>query len=115
MRLLLDQECAAVAGGHESECEQAVTLAFIVGGALAGAAVSGGGGALVGAAVGSHVADATAHYICSSDEESDEEPSGPSGNPFRPYTPPNPGSGSNSGWNSGAPLQYVVDSAGNNY
>ena len=82
MRVLLDNECGAVAGGHESACEQAVTTTLVVGGAVAGAVLASPGGpaaaagALVGAAVGSYVADATAHYICSSFEQSGGEDQG---------------------------------------
>lgn len=78
MRVLLDNECRAVAGGHNSACEQAVTTTLVAGGAITGAVLASPGGptaaagALVGAAVGSYIADATAHYICSSIEQSDE-------------------------------------------
>lgn len=76
MRVLLDNECGAVGGGHDSACEQAVTTTMIAGGAMIGAVLASPGGptaaagALVGAAVGSYVADATAHYICSAFEQS---------------------------------------------
>ena len=73
MRVLIEQECAAVAGGHESECEQTVTTILIVGGAIGGGMVSGGPGALTGATIGGLAAQALAHPICKAIEGEEEE------------------------------------------
>ncbi|WP_446830924.1 hypothetical protein [Candidatus Foliamicus sp.] len=73
MRVLIEQECAAVAGGHESECEQVVTTILIVGGAIGGGMVSGGPGALTGATIGGLAAQALAHPICKAIEKEGEE------------------------------------------
>lgn len=73
MRVLLETECGAVAGGHKSTCEQAVTTTFIVAGAIGGAVVGNLPGALVGAGIGAYAADATAPYICAEIEKSRQE------------------------------------------
>lgn len=44
MRVLLDQECAAVAGGHESVCEEAITGICAAAGAVVGGIVGTGAG-----------------------------------------------------------------------
>ena len=52
MRVLLDQECAAIAGGHESACEEAITGVIATAGGVVGAIVgtgAGGVGAVPGA------------------------------------------------------------------
>ena len=76
MRVLLEQEYEAVAGGHESECEQTVKTVFIIAGPLGGA-LGGGGlpGGIVGGTYGALVAEATAPYICAmgKDEEGQEQ------------------------------------------
>ena len=51
MRVLLDQECTAVAGGHESACEEAMTGVIAAAGATVGAIVGSGAGG-VGAVPG---------------------------------------------------------------
>ena len=51
MRVLLDQECAVVAGGHESRCEEAITgVSAAAGGVVGGIVGTGAGG--VGAVPG---------------------------------------------------------------
>ena len=124
MRVLLDKECAAVAGGHESECVRKTTMVGIATGAAigaaAGAAAGGVGaipGAVAGAGVGSLVAQVVAPPLCrwaekqeSEGEESDNETEGPSGNPFRSPTAHDLGIGGNSSMDLGAPLQLVVNS-----
>ena len=74
MRVLLEQEYEAVAGGHVSDCEQTVKTILIASGVLGGA-LGGGGipGAIAGGALGALVAEATGHYICSMGEEQEEE------------------------------------------
>lgn len=118
MRLLLDQECAAVAGGHESECERNVTVAAITTGAILGAASGGAIGALAGAGTGSLIAQVVAPSLCnwaekqeSEDQESDGDKGGPSGHPFRAPNVFDNGLGAN----SGAPLQLVVDTSSSDY
>ena len=71
MRVLLNTECAAIAGGHQSDCEQAVTAAAIVMGAgvgaIVGSAAGGVGvvpGAIAGGSAGSLVADVVAPAVC---------------------------------------------------
>ena len=84
MRVLLDQECAAVAGGNPfadaeppdsssdlAACEEAVTTTAIVGGAVVGGAIgsSAGGmgvvpGAIVGGSAGQLVAQVAAPPYC---------------------------------------------------
>lgn len=87
MRVLLDQECAAVAGGNPfegaedlsdagresflSSCEEAVTGACVTGGAFIGSAVGSGvpgvgtvGGAIAGASAGQLVATVVAPPVC---------------------------------------------------
>ena len=80
MRVLLDQECDAVAGGHQSACERAVTNAGIIAGAAigaAGGAMAGGAGilpgAVAGAGIGSLVAQVVAPFVCGAPEEEEEE------------------------------------------
>ena len=73
MRVLIEQECAAVAGGHESECEESLKTALIVGGALMGAGFGGPGGALIGASAGALAADAFGPDLCSMGRTEDEE------------------------------------------
>ena len=73
MRVLIEQECAAVAGGHESECEESLKTALIVGGALMGAGFGGPGGALMGAGAGALAADAFGPGLCSMGEDGEEE------------------------------------------
>lgn len=132
MRVLLDTECAAIAGGNESQCVQNTTNAGIATGAiiggLAGAAAGGVGalpGAVAGAGVGSLVAQVAAPPLCawansqqsdeSNNEESNVEEGTASGNPFRSESVPNSGVGGNSTIDSGAPLQLVVDTSGSDY
>ncbi len=76
MRVLLDSECAAVAGGHESECVQNVKAAAIVigagTGAIVGTAAGGMGavpGAIVGASAGALVAEVVARPLCAMEEK----------------------------------------------
>ena len=87
MRVLLDQECAAVAGGNPfadaadlsdasresflSSCEEAVTTACVTGGAFIGSAVGSGlpglgtvGGAIAGGSAGQLVATVVAPPLC---------------------------------------------------
>ena len=121
MKVLLDQECAAVAGGHESACERNVTIAAIATGALIGGAAGGALGAVGGAGTGSLIAQVVAPPLCrwaadqeSESEDSDVEVGSASGNPFRAPSVVTPRVGGNVDMNLGAPLQYVVDSAGSN-
>lgn len=72
MRLLIDHECGAVAGGGTSFCEQLVTTVFIVAGA-AGGSCAGGIGTIPGAAYGAVVAEATKGWICGTDDDESEE------------------------------------------
>lgn len=130
MRVLLNQECAAVAGGNQSECERNVELAGIATGAVVGGVAGGlaGGvgavpGALAGAGAGSLVAQVVGPPLCrwskneeSEDEESeDKEPDvkvgSASGHPFRPPSPPRSVFGDNSREESREPLQLVVNTA----
>ncbi len=76
MRVLIEQECAAVAGGHKSECEESLKTALIVGGALMGAGFGGPGGALAGAAAGALAADAFGPGLCSMDRTDEDEDEG---------------------------------------
>ncbi|MCY4165909.1 MAG: hypothetical protein OXF03_07160 [Gammaproteobacteria bacterium] len=123
MRVLINQESAAVAGGDQSECERCVTVTGAVTGGVIGAAagsmaggVGAGAGALSGAGVGALVGDLVGPTVCSwfgddssdSDDESDSEEGG-RGNPFRPNPGSNVGPGGNVVRDYGAPLQYVVD------
>ena len=117
MRVLPDQECAAVAGGHESECETTVKTVAIVAGAITGAVVgsSAGGvgagpGAIVGGSAGGLVAEVVAPAICRKPEKKEED--GPSGNPFRAPEPVKTGLDGNSPIDSGVPLQLVVNTQG---
>ena len=73
MRLLLEQEYEAVAGGHESECEQTVKTIFIASGMLGGALGGTVPGAIAGGALGALVAEATGHYICAMGKDEEEE------------------------------------------
>ena len=80
MRVLLEQECTAVSGGHETDCEKALKSFMILSGGLAGG-VAGGGvfsvpGAIVGAGAGALAADAFGHIICSALEAAEEESDG---------------------------------------
>ncbi len=119
MRVLLDKECAAVAGGHESQCVADVTAAGIMTGAAIGAAagapVGGVGafpGAVAGAGVGSLVAQIAAPTFCSwfgGDESEEEEVD---------YVDPEVEAWSHSrysAWHAGedvyAPHEYVADGA----
>ena len=119
MRVLLDTECAAIGGGHESACEQAVTSAAIIMGAGVGAIIGTGAGgagavpgAIVGGSAGALVAEVVGPIICanSEEEESNVEVGTASGNPFRSESVADSGVGGNSTFDSGAPLQLVVDS-----
>lgn len=86
MRVLLDNECVAVAGGHESECVQNVTTAAIATGFVCGAAAGGMAGAVAGAGVGSLVAQIVAEPLCrwAAGDESQEEYGEGSGGGFFP-------------------------------
>lgn len=72
MRLLLDNECVAVAGGHQSACVKNVTTAAIttgavfgvIGGGMAGG-VGGVAGGIAGAGIGSLFAQVFAETLCS--------------------------------------------------
>ena len=74
MRVLLEQEYEAVAGGDSPSCEQTVKTILIVSGAIGGG-LGGGGlpGAILGGTYGSLVADATAPFICAMGKDEDEE------------------------------------------
>ena len=119
MRVLLDKECAAVAGGHESACVRNTTLAGMATGAgigaIAGAAAGGVGaipGGLGGSGVGATVAYAVAPTLCSwfgGDESEEEEVD---------YVDPEVEAWSHSrysAWHAGedvyAPHEYVADGA----
>ena len=127
MRVLLDQECAAVAGGHESQCEKGVTSAAIVIGAGVGAIVGSGAGgvgaipgAIAGGSAGALVAEVVGPILCASEDEeseegSDEDSDAPTGNPFRPPPRQDCGPGGNVRVDFGAPLQLVVDTAGHDH
>ena len=120
MRLLLEQECAAVAGGDGDveACVRTTTLASIgfgaVLGAAAGSAVGGAGaapGAIGGAGVGALVAEVVAEPLCewAHGEEEEEEESDESalrGNPFRPTHIPD---GEGSSIDTRMPLILVAD------
>ena len=82
MRLLLEQEYEAVAGGHESECEQTVKTILIISGALGGA-LGGGGlpGGIAGGTYGALVAEVAAPYICAMGEGGEEEEQGGADDP----------------------------------
>ena len=73
MRLLLEQEYEAVAGGHESECEQTVKTIFIAAGMIGGGIGGSVPGLIAGGTLGALVAEATGHYICSMGEDGEEE------------------------------------------
>ena len=73
MRELLDRECAAVAGGHQSDCEYVVTAVLIVGGGVAGGLATGGPGAAVGMGVGAVAAQVIARPYCAWVEKQEEE------------------------------------------
>ncbi len=125
MRVLINQECAAVAGGGQSECERNVELAGMATGAVVGAAagaaaggIGAAGGAIAGAGVGSLVANTVGPIFCSwfgddsSDDDTDTDTESdaderPVGNPFRPD--PVPTDDSFGASSSNMPLQYVVD------
>lgn len=125
MRVLLDQECAAVAGGSQSECERNVELAGIATGAViggvAGSMAFGVGavpGTLAGAGVGSLVAQVAGPPLCrwaanqeSESEDSNVEEGSASGNPFRPTGQSQTDAGGNVSLDSGAPLQLVVNTS----
>ena len=71
MRVLLENECGAVAGGHESQCVANVTTAAIITGATVGAvagSMAGGIGAvpgsMAGAGTGSLIAQVAAPPLC---------------------------------------------------
>lgn len=72
MRVLLEQECAAVAGGHKSACERGAMKAFSVAGAVAGAAVGNLPGAIAGFAAGATFAEVFAYDLCGMDDHEDE-------------------------------------------
>ncbi len=126
MRVLINQECAAVAGGDQSECERNVMWAGAITGGVIGAVAGGmaGGvgaapGALAGAGTGGLIADLVGPGLCSwfgddssensdDDTESDED-EGPAGNPFRPDSKPKDGQNDYSNPDYGPPLQYVID------
>ena len=131
MRVLINQECAAVAGGGQSECERDVTVAGAITGGVIGAAagsmaggVGAAPGALGGAGVGALVGDLVGPTVCSwfgddssdgdGDDESDSEEGG-GGNPFRPDPDLNMGPDGNVVPDYGAPLQYVVRDWGQDY
>ena len=119
MRVLLDKECAAVAGGHESQCVADVTTAAIMTGtaigAIAGAGAGGVGaipGAVTGAGVGSLVAQVVAEPFCSWAEEWESEEEDVD------YVAPEVEAWSHSqysAWHAGedvyAPHEYVADGA----
>lgn len=67
MRVLLEKECAAVAGGHKSECERKLTKALIVAGVIGGAA-GGIPGAIAGGGAGALLAEAFAYDLCAMSE-----------------------------------------------
>ena len=119
MRLLLEQECAAVAGGDDVEaCVRTTTLVAIgfgaaVGGVV-GAAAGGAGagpGAVGGAGVGALVAEVVAEPLCEwaygeEEEEEESDESAPRGNPFRPTHIPD---GEGSSIDTRMPLVLVAD------
>lgn len=81
MRVLLDNECGAVAGGHQSDCEYKVTALLITGGAVAGGLATGGPGAIIGAGAGAVVAQVVARPYCAwvERQEAQEEDNAESG------------------------------------
>lgn len=119
MRPLIDHECAAVAGGDTSFCEQFVTTVFIVAGA-AGGSGAGGIGAIPGAAYGAVVAEATKGWICgtSDDDSGDSDDWGADhyndgDHEGAGYSPPATGLGlvvDDSGPRTYAPHQLIVGS-----
>ena len=125
MRVLLDQECTAVAGGSQAECERNVELAGIATGAVIGGVAGGMAfgigavpGTLAGAGVGSLVAQVAGPPLCrwdenrrSEDDDSDVEEGSASGNPFRAPSHSQAGAGGNVSMDSGAPLQLVVSTS----
>lgn len=75
MRVLLEQECAAVAGGDRDDCEKKMKALFTAGGAVAGG-LSGAGafsipGAIVGASAGGLTADMLGPMICAAIEQAE--------------------------------------------
>ena len=114
MRLLLEQEYEAVAGGHESECEQTVKTVFIIAGALGGA-LGGGGlpGGIAGGTYGALVAEVTAPYICAmgKDEEEEEGTDDPELDAafMQQYVNWRQNSGNSYGPDTSGPHQLVVD------
>lgn len=80
MRVLLEKECGAVAGGHESQCEQNFTAAAITMGAGIGAiAGSGAGGigaipgAIAGGSAGALVGEVAGPPLCRWEERQKEK------------------------------------------
>ncbi len=73
MRTLIEQECSAVAGGHQSECEHAVTSTLILAGGWTGFCVGSVPGAIAGAGAGALVAEIVARPLCEWDEKRKEE------------------------------------------
>ena len=76
MRVLLEQECTAVAGGDQADCEKKMKALFIANGAVAGglsgAVVFSIPGAIVGASAGGLAADMLAPMICSAIEKAEQ-------------------------------------------
>lgn len=126
MRVLLDKECTAVAGGHESECVNNATAAGIATGAViggvAGAAAGGVGavpGAVGGGGVGSLVAQVVAPPLCrwaeNRESEAEEDYVDPeveawNNNQYAAWH----ASRTNHGWGAQevyAPHEYVADGA----
>ena len=75
MRVLHEQECAAVAGGDQEDCEKKMKALFIAGGGVAGG-LSGAGiftvpGAIVGASAGGLLADMLGPAICAAIEKAE--------------------------------------------
>ena len=80
MRVLLDRECAAVAGGHQSACEQNVTSVAIAAGAVTGGIIGSAAfgvgaipGAIAGGSAGALVAQVAAGPYCRWAEKQEEE------------------------------------------
>ena len=73
MRVLLDNECGAVAAGHQSDCEYKVTALLITAGAVAGGLATGGAGAIIGAGAGAVAAQVVARPYCAWVEKQEEE------------------------------------------
>ena len=68
MRVLLEQECTAVAGGDQEDCEKKLKALFIANGIVAGG-LSGAGlfsvpGAIVGGSAGGMLGDMLGPTIC---------------------------------------------------